>query len=69
MRFHVEREVDQLWYPVGGGAIDANSPEQAVARSADIAGTYRVAGIESGNGRPALFRVPLWGPPEPIEAR
>ena len=62
MRYDVEREIEEHWYPISG-PTDSDSAEQAVARAALVEGVYRVRPVGLAGGRYQLFRVPAWGAP------
>ena len=63
VRFDVERNVDERWYPIASG-VEAKSAEQAIAGAARYAGTYRARLADAPEGSVELFRVPAWGQPE-----
>jgi hypothetical protein len=62
MKYDVEREIEERWYPVAG-PTDSGSAAQAVARAALTEGVYRVRPAHRGGERYELFRVPAWGAP------
>jgi hypothetical protein len=62
MKYDVEREIEEHWYPVGG-PTDSDSAAQAVARAALAEGVYRVRLADRSGERYELFRVPAWGTP------
>ena len=62
MRYDVEREIEEHWYPVGG-PTDSDSSAQAVARAAMTGGIYRVRLADCTGERYELFRVPELGAP------
>jgi hypothetical protein len=62
MKYDVEREIEEHWYPIGG-PTDTDSAAQAVARAALTEGVYRVRPAEHAGERYELFRVPAWGTP------
>ena len=64
MRYDVEREIEEHWYPVCG-PTDSDSSAKAVARAAMTGGIYRVrlADRTGDRDRYELFRVPELGAP------
>ena len=62
MKFDVEREIEEHWYPVAG-PTDSNSAAQAVARTALTEGVYRARPTDRRRGRYELFKVPALGAP------
>jgi hypothetical protein len=62
MKYDVEREIEEHWYPIGG-PTDSDSAAQAVARAALTQGVYRVRPADRAAERYELFRVPAWGAP------
>ena len=62
MRYDVELEIEDHWYPVVGPA-DSDSAAQAVAQAALREGLYRVRPVGLLGAGYELFRVPAWGQP------
>jgi hypothetical protein len=62
MKYEVEREIEEHWYPITG-PTDSDSAAQAVARTALTEGVYRVRLADRAGERYELFRVPAWGVP------
>lgn len=73
MRFRVQQLVgtpdadqweDRGWPEASG----ENAARDAIAEVGEETGTYRVRPADDDLATPALFRVPVDGPPEPIDA-
>jgi hypothetical protein len=62
MKYDVEREIEQHWYPITG-PTDSDSAAHAVARAALTEGVYRVRPADRADERYELFRVPALGAP------
>lgn len=62
MKYDVEREMEEHWYPIGR-PTDSDSAAQAVARAALAEGVYRARPADRAGERYELFRVPAWGAP------
>jgi hypothetical protein len=62
MKYEVELEIEQHWYPVAA-PTDSESAAQAVAQAARMEGLYRARLADASGGGYELFSVPSWGQP------
>jgi hypothetical protein len=62
VRYSVELEIEEHWYPVAAPA-DSDSAVEAVAHAALTQGLYRVRPADRPGSQYELFRVPEWGQP------
>ena len=62
VKYEVEREIEEHWYPVAG-PTDSNTAAQAVAQTALTEGVYRARPTDRARERYELFRVPSLGAP------
>lgn len=62
MRYDVEREIEEHWYPVVA-PLDSDTAAQAVAKTARAEGLYRARPAGRPGSRYEVFRVPAWGAP------
>ncbi len=62
MKYDVEREIEEHWYPVTS-PLDSVTAAQAVAQTAVNEGLYRARPAGRPGNRYELFRVPAWGQP------
>ena len=62
MKYDVEREIEEHWYPIAR-PTDSDSAAHAVARVALTEGVYRARPAERAGGRYEVFRVPALGAP------
>jgi len=63
MKYDVEQEIEEHWYPVGAQRLDSDSAAKAVAQTARTGGLYRARPADRPGSRYELFRVPAWGQP------
>ena len=68
MKYDVEREIEEHWYPIAG-PTDSDSAAQAVARTALTEGVYRARPSHRARERYELFRVPALGAPISVGMR
>jgi hypothetical protein len=62
MKYDVERELEEHWYPIAG-PTDSDSAARAVAQAALTEGVYRARPADRPGAGYELFRVPSWGAP------
>jgi hypothetical protein len=55
MKYDVEQEIEEHWYPVGAQRLDSDSAAKAVAQTARTEGLYRARPADRPGSQYELF--------------